>query len=245
MLHAMRLKHLPAITFLHASGAAAFLMAATAVHAGLEFETPDLKVDAGHAEVSAPGIFKFKVTGDRAVTITDIQTTCSCLKAASKDDKKTFQPGESGQIETAFQLGTAEGEVAKRLTIHTDDPAHAEIPLSLTVNVKPLFSIEPNHVIWAVGDKAEGKTIRVKMLGEDPVKITSTQSTRDNITVEVKAVKEGREYEVIVTPKDTSAPMLGALTLITDCKFERYQRRMVFFNVQRRKAEPAAPAPAR
>lgn len=237
----MRLKHLPAITFLHAS---AFLTAATALRAGMEFESTSVKVEAGHAEESAPGVFKFKVTGDRPVTITDIQTTCSCLKAVSKDDKKIFQPGESGQIETAFQLGTAEGEVAKRLTIHTDDPAHAEIPLTVTVNVKPLFSIEPNHVIWAVGDKPEGKTIRVKMLGDDPVRITSTQTTRDNVTVEVKAVTEGREYEVIVTPKDTSAPMLGALTLITDCKFERYQRRMVFFNVQRRKAETAAPAQA-
>jgi len=220
-----------------------YLFPAPPALAGLEFEQVLLKHTAKHSDTEISGDFKFKVTGDKSVTIKDIASYCSCLKAKTKDGKLEFKPGEEGVVETAFLLGTFEGEVTKQVDVITNDPAQPEIKLAVRVTIPQIFRFEPESLKWDVGEEVKGKTMKMTVVDQKEIAITGLVSSRDGMTAEFKEVKKGREYEITLTPKSTAEPMLGVLRVETNAPYTRYQKRLVFFNVLRPKAA-VAPAPA-
>lgn len=223
------------------SGFSALLFALTLqARAGLEFEKTVIEHTAKHADLEVPVEFKFKVTG-KTVTIKDIATYCSCLKAGVKADKKEYKDGETGVIEAKFLLGTFEGEVTKQVDVVTDDPAQPEIQLGVKVTIPPIFKMEPESLHWDVNEAAKAKTIKVTILDEKEIAITGLDTSRPNMAAEVKEVKKGREYLITLTPATTAAPMLGMLRVDTDAPYSRYQKRLVFFSVTKPRPQAAAP----
>ena len=218
------------------------LLSSLPARAGLEFEKTVISESAGRDETQTKASFKFKVTGGKAVKIMEIETYCSCLKAETKDGRMEFKDGEEGIIETAFLLGTFEGEAAKQVVVTTDDPAQPEITLTVKVTIPAVYKVEPESVAWDVGEEAKAKKIKFTILDEKPIAVTGLVSSRENMNAEVKEVKKGREYEITLTPKTTAEPMLGVLRVETDAPYARYQKKLLFFNVKRPKT--AAP-PAR
>lgn len=217
--------------------------------AGLEFEAQLLERTARHADTEVSGEFKFKVTGDRAVTIKDIASYCSCLKAGvkvqegGKEARREYKPGETGVIEAKFLLGTFEGEVTKQVDVITDDPAQPEIPLAVKVTIPPIFKMEPESLKWEIGEEAKPKTIRVTVLDEKEIAVTALESSRENMAAAFKEVKKGREYEITLTPKTTAEPMLGVLRVETDAPYSRYTKRLLFFSVTKPRPEAAQVQP--
>ena len=191
--------------------------------------------------------FSFKVTGDKPVKILDIHTTCSCVKAQTEDGRMLFQPGETGVIDTAFEVGAFEGELSKEVNVTTDDPKQAETNLVLRLTIPGLFQITPSQVVWQTGEAPTPKVVNIKVLGKDPVAITGAVSSRETITTAIRSIQPGKEYEVSLTPSATDTKMLGLVRLETDSKFPRYQKRLVFFNITDKKpldssAKPGTPA---
>jgi len=227
--------------------AAACLSCLPLAHAGLEFEKTEIAHTAKHSDTEVDKEFKFKVTGGKTVRIKDIATYCSCLKARTKDGRMEFKDGEEGVIEAAFLLGTFEGEVAKQVVVATDDPAQPEITLTVKMTIPQIFKVEPESLKWTVGEEPKAKTFKLTVLDEKEIAVTGLVSRRENMAAEFKEVKKGREYEITLTPKNTADPMLGVLRVETNAPYPRYQKRLLFFNVLRPKAEapPAAPAPPR
>jgi hypothetical protein len=221
--------------------AALSLVLTSGALAGLEFEKPvqSTVVKVSDAEIGTK--FTFKVTGDKPVKITDIRTFCSCVRAQTLDGKMVFQPGETGVIDTAFEVGGFEGELKKEVVVSTDDPATPTTRLVLEVSIASLFEITPAQLVWMVGEPAEAKTVRVKVLGDDPVTVTRAVSSRDAMSTAVSEITPGKEYEVKVTPASTDAKLLGLVRIETSSPYPRYQKRLVFFNVTDKK--PAGPAP--
>jgi hypothetical protein len=205
---------------------------------GLTFERTLFKQTAKHGDTEVTADFKFKVTGDKTVNIKDVATYCSCLKAKTKDGKTEFKPGEEGIVETAFLLGTFEGEVTKQVEVVTDDPNHKEITLGVKVTIPPLYKVEPEHLIWTVGDEAKAKTMKFTVLGDKEINVTGLVSSRENMVAELKEIKKGREYEIKLTPKTTEEPVLGVLRVETNAPFTRYQKRLLFFSITRQKVDP-------
>ena len=215
--------------------------AASVARAGLTFEKTEIKHTATHDETETAADFKFKVTGGKPIKILDIQTYCSCLKAKTKDGRMEFKDGEEGIIETAFLLGTFDGEVAKQVVVTTDDPAQREITLTAKVTIPPIFKVEPESLVWTMGDDPKSKTMKFTVLGDKEIAVTGLVSSRDSMVAEVKEIKKGREYEITLTPKTTAEAMLGVLRVETDAPYARYQKRLLFFNVSRSKLPPLKP----
>lgn len=211
------------------------------VQAGLEFEKPVQSTVVKVSDTEIGTKFAFKVTGDKPVKITDIRTFCSCVKAQTLDGKMVFQPGESGVIDTAFEVGGFEGELKKEVQVTTDDPANPTTRLVLEVSIASLFEITPSQLVWMTGEPAEAKSVRIKVLGNDPVTVTNAVSSRDAVAATVREITPGKEYEVKVTPSTTENKMLGLVRVETNSPYPRYQKRLVFFNVTDKK--PAGPAP--
>ena len=216
------------------------------LRAGLEFEKTEIAHTANHADTQVAAEFKFKVTGGKTVKITNIATYCSCLKAKAKDGRTEFKDGDEGVIETAFLLGTFEGEVSKQVAVQTDDPAEPEIILAVKVMIPPVFKVEPESLRWELGGEATPKTMKFTVVDKADIAVTGLVSSRENMLAEVKEIKKGREYAITLTPKTTAEPMIGVLRVETDAPYDRFKKRLLFFNVTRPKAAPApvAPVPA-
>ena len=200
--------------------------------ADLDFVSTHLTLDADPAQEELPVQFKFQAEGTEPTEITEIQTTCGCLKA--KADKKVYQPGDKGVIDCVFSVGSFEGEHMKSVYVITSDQSKGRIPLKVTVNIPQLFKIEPQVQKWKVGEPAQPKKVSFKVVHKDPVEIVSLSSSRTAFTATFKEIEKGRDYEITLTPSDTSKPMLGALSIMTNCPIKRHKKKLVFFSVTRR-----------
>ncbi|RYD30700.1 MAG: DUF1573 domain-containing protein [Verrucomicrobiaceae bacterium] len=230
--------------FIPALAATALMLIPGLCRAGIDFENTTQALTAKISEAHLSASFNFSISGDKPVTIKDIHAFCSCVKAETKDKKMTYAPGEKSSIETVFEVGGFEGTLRKELVISTDDPDHPEVRLVMEVTIPALYQITPNQLVWQTGSAPEPKSVRLKVLGEDPVHITAAVSSRSAMTTAVKEITAGREYEVQVTPQSTEKKMLGLVRLELDSKYPRYQKRLVFFNITDKPAAAAAPASA-
>ena len=221
------------------------LVLAAQARAGLEFEKPVQTAEVKISDAEIATQFAFKVTGDRAVKITDIRTFCSCVRAQTMNGKMEFEPGERGIIDTAFEVGNFEGELKKEVVVTTDDAAQPETRLVLEVKIPMIFEITPAQLVWQVGEQVIPKTVRIKVLGADPVRVTAAVSSRDTMTTAVREVAAGKEYEITVTPAATGTKVLGLVRVETDSKYPRYQKRLIFFNITDKKPGAAFPAAGR
>lgn len=210
--------------------------------AGLQFEAERVSHTAKHSENEATIRFDFKVAGDRPVKILDIRTLCGCLSATTDGNRMEYGPGDTGRVTAVFSLGSFEGQQEKQVVLTTDDPGRKEVVLTAAVTIPPLYEINPPQAKWTVGDPPETKTITVKMLGDEPVRVTEAVSTREAMKVAVKEVVAGREYVLELTPDTTGNPLLGMVRIQTDSPYQRYQRRLVFFNIARPGSRAAAAA---
>ncbi|MGK0187410.1 MAG: hypothetical protein ACI9R3_003197 [Verrucomicrobiales bacterium] len=200
--------------------------------ADLDFASTHLTVQADPAQDELPVQFTFQAEGEGAVDITEVQTTCGCLKA--KADKKTYKSGEKGVIDCIFSVGSFEGQHIKSIYVITSNENQARIPLKVTVNVPQLFKIEPQVQKWKVGEELVPKKVTFTVVHEDPIEIVSLNSSRDAFTADFKEIEKGRVYEIMLKPSDTSKPMLGALSIVTNCAIDRHKKKLVFFSVTRR-----------
>ena len=224
---------------------AAGLAFAVSAHAGLEFEKPVQSAEVKISDAEIGTKFAFKVTGNKPVTITDIRTFCSCVRAQTLNGRMIYQPGESGVIDTAFEVGSFEGELKKEVVVTTDDAAQPETRLVLQVKIPGLMEITPAQLAWQVGEAAAPKVVKIRVLGEEPVKVTGAVSSRETMTTAVREVIAGKEYEVTVTPSATNTKVLGLVRVETDSKYPRYQKRLVFFNITDKKPAAALPPTTR
>ena len=136
-------------------------------------------------------------------------------------------------VSAVFKLGTFTGHQKKALTVVAGSQ---RVRLEVGVQIPNVLTITPNVVEWSVGDEPEPKTFKVTVEHVDPINITKVVSSRDGFPHELKTIKEGREYELTITPESTDAAMLGMLRLYTDCEIKKHQIKMAFFSITKPKA---------
>ena len=184
--------------------------------------------------------FTFRNKGDKAVTILGLESGCSCL--SSSLDARTYAPGASGTGKAEFKVSSFVGRHEKSVTVTTDDEAQPSWVIPFILDVPAVVSIEPKTLQWWLGGEADEKTCVIKMLGEQPMRITGVTSTRENVDFVMEEVAAGREYRLKVKPKSTDEVLMGALKIETDSTIPKYQRQLAFFSVFRKPASvPAQP----
>jgi hypothetical protein len=217
----------------------ALLLCAVPLRAGIEFEKVELLAPAKPDDTEVTADFKFKITGSEPVKITDIDPTCSCLKAETKDGRTEYKPGEAGVLHAVFGLGSFEGVVGKQIIVATTDPARPEITLTVKADIPLIYKAEPESITWDLNEAPAAKKVKFTVQGEKDIRVTGTQSSREGMKAEVKEIKKGREYEILLTPQTTAEPMLGFIRVETDAPYPRHQKKLLFFNIKR----PAPPQP--
>ncbi|TLD70950.1 DUF1573 domain-containing protein [Phragmitibacter flavus] len=201
------------------------------LHAGLVFDQNPLELKPGPADEVVEAKFTFHNGGDKPITITGLDSNCSCLEANM--DKATYQPGEKGSGTATFKVSTFVGKHEKSLRISTNDPKEPEQTLTTIIDIPVIVDVQPKTLQWVLGEAPTAKSVDITIAGPDPVHIKNVTATRDNVTFTLEEVEPGRKYRINLQPKDTETVTIGALRIETDSQYKRHTRQLAFFNIVR------------
>jgi Protein of unknown function (DUF1573) len=194
----------------------AFLLVAVAapVYGQLKWENPEQTLTAKPLDKVISTKFRFTNVGTSPVKITDLQPSCGCTTALLQ--KKDYAPGESGEIEAKFKFDGRVGHQEKWIVVTTDWVPPQPTILRFTVGIPESITIQPQLVLWRVGDQLKPKTVRIAIPDEVPGKVVSVQADNAAVKLELHEIRPGKELEVKVTPTTTSQPESATLLIRTD-----------------------------
>jgi hypothetical protein len=158
--------------------------------------------------------YKFTNAGPKPIKIQNVQTSCGCTTAQLK--KTDYAPGESGEIETKFTFAGRTGKQEKAITVDTTDNPTQPTILKLHVYIEEMVKIEPEIVLWRVGEQADSKSIHIMIADNSSAKIVSVISDNPALKVKLTELKPGKEYEAQITPESAARPAAATLMIRTD-----------------------------
>ena len=191
-----------------------------------------------HAPADAKTVttdFTFTNRSNKPVTISRYESACSCMKVEISDAKLRYAPGESGTIRAEFDMGNFSGEIDKTIALWVEgDPKDKpSITLTARVHIPVIIAIEPKTLKWPLNGKADAQTIRIAINDPKPIHITKISSSSQSFRHELKTIKEGKSYELVVTPLDLSLPALAIFRIETDCALAKHKTQQAFAVVRK------------
>jgi len=138
------------------------------------------------------GQIKFTNTGKALLKITKVDRCCGVV---TNMDKMEYEPGESGNVEVAWNSGPRESTMSRKLTIHSNDPKTPEISLSLTAKVVLQVDWEPKSLRLFLNEENAGcPKITINSIDKQPFSILQFKSTADCITADFDSSVEATKF---------------------------------------------------
>jgi hypothetical protein len=191
-----------------------FLGLVTPVFAQLRWDQSQQTFAPQPGEKVVTAKYRFTNTGASFVTIIDVHPSCGCTTTALA--KKEYAPGESGEIEAKFNFAGHIGHQEKWIYVTTNVPGAEPTVLSLAADIPPDVRIQPAFVMWRIGDPLEPKTMRVLIPEGLSAKVLGVQADNPAMQVQLHEVRAGKEWEVKVTPTNTSERIKAVITVRSD-----------------------------
>ena len=206
------------------------LCAAFASLAGVAFAQPlavDIKPkiqfqelihDFGKAKANEPlrCDFIFTNTGNAMLEITDVRPGCGCTTAGQWDRK--VEPGKTGKIPIQFSPGGAGGTVTKSISVTCNDPVQNIQNLQVKATIWKPVDVNPAYVYF-MGVEGEvtndTKVVKITNNLDESVTLEKPESNNANFKTELKTIRPGKEFELVVTyaPTATNLPPQGMITM--------------------------------
>jgi len=187
-------------------------MLTLSARAALEWETRSVTLQVHPTQVHADAVYRFSNTGKEPVTISKTKVGCGCLSV--KLSKRTFQPGEGGELTVRFDLRNRSGKQKKSTVVSMSNGKTAT--LSTAVDIPKAYKIAPKMMRWVVGSTNETKTAKLENPNKQPIKILSASSSHKHLPVELKTIREGFEYEAVVTKKPSASNARSVVRIKTE-----------------------------
>jgi hypothetical protein len=184
------------------------------VSAQLKWEQAKQTLVPEPSEKTVTARYRFTNTGPSPVTIIDVHPSCGCTTTTLA--KKTYAPGESGEIEAKFNFAGHVGHQEKWIYVTTNEAGGEPTVLSLVVDIPPEVTIQPEFVMWRIGDPLAPKTIRVVIPDGVPANMVAVQADSPSMQVELQEVEVGKEWSVKITPSSTTEKVKAVVSIRSD-----------------------------
>jgi Protein of unknown function (DUF1573) len=184
------------------------------IFAQLKWDEPQQKLSVKPGDKAVTATYRFTNESASPVTIVDVRSSCGCTTATLA--KRTYAPGESGEIDAKLNFAGHTGHQEKWIYVTTNSSGTEPTLLTLAVDIPPDIAIEPQFVMWRIGDPLTPKTIRVVVPDGFPTKIVAAQTDNPAIQVQLQEVMAGRQWEVKVTPSETKDVVKAIVSIRTD-----------------------------
>ncbi|MEX2580648.1 MAG: DUF420 domain-containing protein [Verrucomicrobiales bacterium] len=183
--------------------------------------------EAGQEEVEVE--FEVANTGDRPIEITGLESDCACLSVSV--DRHRLGPGENATVTGIFETAKLRGTSEKKIVVSTDQDVRPGV-LVTRIRIAPIYTIEESMTSWKVGEEPTTKTVKFRVVRDEPIRVLGAESKREGVACELVVVEEGRAYDLELTPESTDASLLGIVRIETDCEIENYARPLAYFSIQ-------------
>lgn len=179
-------------------------------HGALDWDNPVVELTASAGEKEVIALFRFKNTGDNTVTVTTIQTSCGCTIAELA--KRTYAPGETGEMKVVYNLGGAVGQTERTIQVTADNAPEKPVHLTLRVKIPELFTCSTRMLLWKIGEAPDEKPVEISAV--DPHKLTGVEVkfvTPNQATFRIESFAAGTKYRLFVRPNATATAAQVAL----------------------------------
>jgi hypothetical protein len=142
----------------------------------------------------------FTNIGNQTLEVSNVQPGCGCTTAGSWDKK--VEPGKTGLIPIQFNSSGYGGAVLKTITVFCNDPGQTNVVLQLKGTIWKAIDVSPSFAMFNVypdTETNETKVIRIVSNMEEPLTLSEPNWSNSVFQVELKPVKEGKEFQLLVT----------------------------------------------
>lgn len=188
------------------------LCCVSAAQASLKWESRDQTLKVHPTQVFADAAYRFTNAGNKPVTISHVKVMCGCL--SHKLSQYTYEPGESGEIIIRFDLRNRTAKQNKGTKVATNDGM--EVVLHTKTDIPRAYNIAPIMMKWLKGNTAKTKTARLTNPNQTPIRLHSPTSSHKDLPVELKTVREGYEYEVVITRRPEAVNARAVVRIRTE-----------------------------
>ena len=170
----------------------------------LRFDLPPTGLEFGQVKqgVKMEREVAFRNEGTGPLCIRRVEAGCGCMKAKLVDDKRRYEPGESGRIQVALDTKSKEGILKKTVTVYTnavDVPLHKFVArASVTLGMR-LSHAFVNFGRVTAGQPAEQRVRLRTPKDDDQWEITEVVGTTP---IGEKLVEYDWRVENVQAPKD-------------------------------------------
>ena len=178
------------------------------------------KFDFGEAEsgTDVAHTFVLENAGDAPLEITKFSQSGGVSYTPA--GRRTIAPGERLEIEATLSLKAQRTRLSREIVVHSNDPVAPQFHLVFSGVAVPRAKIDPPRadVGQVTGSASASKTFKVTGERGLSFNITGTKTSSEAVSVEVKTVTPGSEYEVTatVTGPLPAGAFKGWVRLITD-----------------------------
>lgn len=200
---------------------------------GLEFPSKVLEATAKPDANEVVFDFPFSNKSGKHLIIDKLVPNCSCLGLSIKGGKMAYAPGEEGVLRATMDITNLSGDVEKAAAVFLNGDPEIKPSSMLTVraHIPVLVEVSPKTVRWNIGEKPDPKIVKVTMHHDKPIRVLSVNSAKDLFRYRVKTIEDGRQYELEITPGDTTKPDLQVFEIVTDCAIKRHKAAQAYADV--------------
>ena len=202
--------------------------AAIAARAELKWDTTTIARTVHPVQVEDRVEFHFTNTGTNSVEILSLKSTCGCLKPSMSTNR--IEAGASGDVAVLFDFRDKMGPQRKGIAVRSSDNPKQPTILYVEANIPEVFTISAKRQEWTLTGNREPQSCQLVNRLKEPVRLISVSSSSDKFIAELKTIREGFEYDVLVRPVDVVVSSLAVITVQTECPPELTESRTYSFN---------------
>lgn len=154
--------------------------------------------------------FPFEIKGDRPIRILSAVPSCGCLKISFHQD--LWKPGEKGEIEVLFDAQGLVGLQEKNVVLLTDDAPARPHTLGIVMDIPEPVSIRPRLLAWKRNEPPVEQAVSVTVASNASFELAEVRSLSPRFEARLEK-GEGRDYRVVIRPKDTAVAASGTVEL--------------------------------
>jgi hypothetical protein len=164
------------------------------LRAELRFDRPTIEVGEVRTGQPLAQRFAFVNEGPEAVEITDVRTSCGCLK--SRFEQRAYQPGQSGTVVVEVHtLSQAPGPHTWTARVqYRQGSAHAEALLQVRARVVAEISVQP-AALTIVADSAVNHDICISDTRRDSLAVRAVHSSSPRLTARLTNAGQNEPHQ--------------------------------------------------